>query len=123
MEGPDETDDHYSLDEQPRPFIPNTSDNDKEHKNKSHRVLIHCHAGISRSVTIAAAYLMQKKRQNVEDTIQLIKSARPIADPNDGFMEQLKLWWNVRFRLYRIPEFRVPCEEYEELRRLLRLKG
>lgn len=66
---------------------------------------------------------MQKKRQDVPETMQSIKVARPIAAPNEGFLEQLQLWWDVRFQLYSIPEFRVPCEEYKELLRRLALRG
>lgn len=123
-EEPEDTDENYSHDEQPRTFsfFDDNSSNETNNKGQQ-RVLIHCHAGISRSVTIAAAYLMRKKRQNIEETMQMIKRARPVARPNDGFMQQLQLWWDVRFQLFRIPEFRVPCEEYEELRRRLVLRG
>lgn len=127
LEDADETNDHHRLDEWSRPVTrPKHLLNRSlppPNPRKRQRVLIHCHAGISRSVTIAAAYLMQKKRQDVEEALQLIKRARPIAQPNEGFLAQLQLWWDVRFRLYHLPEFLVPCEEYRELKRRLGLKG
>lgn len=52
-------------------------------------VLIHCFAGLSRSVTIAAAYLMKAKNMTCDQAMQLIKQARPAARPNEGFMEEL----------------------------------
>lgn len=78
---------------------------------------------MSRSVAVAAAYLMYKRRQPVRETMQAIRRARPVARPNESFLAQLRLWWDVRFRLYRIPEFRVPCEEYEDLQRRWLLRG
>jgi dual specificity phosphatase 12 len=53
-------------------------------------VLIHCAAGMSRSVSIAAAYLIAAGGLSAADAVAAIKRARPIADPNKGFMEQLE---------------------------------
>ncbi|EPY34285.1 phopshatase [Strigomonas culicis] len=47
-------------------------------------ILIHCFAGLSRSVTIAAAYLMKAKHMTCDEAMQLIKQARPAARPNEG---------------------------------------
>lgn len=55
-------------------------------------VLVHCHAGISRSVAIVLAYLMHMRKISVQDALNLIRSRRPIADPNSGFMHQLELY-------------------------------
>lgn len=52
-------------------------------------VLIHCAAGMSRSVSIAAAYLIASEGLSAADAVAAIKRARHIADPNRGFMEQL----------------------------------
>lgn len=53
-------------------------------------VLIHCFAGISRSVTITVAYLMKKRGMNLTQALEHVKSRRPQAAPNVGFMVQLK---------------------------------
>lgn len=49
--------------------------------------------GKSRSVTIAIAYLMrQYPKHTVSSALELIRTSRPIAEPNDGFMAQLELY-------------------------------
>ncbi len=59
---------------------------------KSHpeaRVLVHCYKGASRSATVVCAYLMKTKRWSTNETLAYIKSRRPSADPNFGFVMQL----------------------------------
>ncbi|XP_050727602.1 dual specificity protein phosphatase 3-like [Eriocheir sinensis] len=52
------------------------------------KVLVHCFMGISRSSTIACAYLMLKKRMSAVEAIQTLRQNRAIY-PNDGFLQQL----------------------------------
>ncbi|KJE97610.1 dual specificity protein phosphatase 9 [Capsaspora owczarzaki ATCC 30864] len=52
-------------------------------------VLVHCQAGISRSSTFVAAYLMFKHNYTVEQALGIIRDARPIISPNPGFRRQL----------------------------------
>jgi atypical dual specificity phosphatase len=63
--------------------------------NEQHgvRVLVHCECGISRSVTAVAAYLLKvfpDKYKTVEDVLNFIRSKRIVANPNYGFVHQLK---------------------------------
>ncbi|KXJ12801.1 Dual specificity protein phosphatase 19 [Exaiptasia diaphana] len=53
-------------------------------------VLVHCNAGISRSSTAVIAYLMHSMRMTLSDALELVREARPVAKPNDGFMKQLQ---------------------------------
>ena len=53
-------------------------------------VLVHCSAGVSRSPTIVAAYLMRRHSMTLFDALGSIITARQIASPNSGFLTQLK---------------------------------
>ena len=53
------------------------------------KVLVHCSAGISRSVTIVIAYLVREKNMDVDEALDFIQTKRPRANPNNGFMSQL----------------------------------
>ena len=56
------------------------------------KVLVHCMAGISRSVSMVVYYLMKKHHLNFDDTIDFVKNKRKIANPNISFKLQLKLY-------------------------------
>ena len=68
----------------------------------NNKVYIHCHYGISRSVTILTAYLLWNMLLNneissnddikkvVENTIKSIQEKRPKANPNNGFVVALE---------------------------------
>ena len=55
-------------------------------------VLVHCHQGKSRSVALVAAYLCAVKGFTLPKALKLIQGARPFAQPNPGFMQQLTEW-------------------------------
>lgn len=52
-------------------------------------VLVHCLAGVSRSVTITVAYLMFKYRLNLNDAYNVVRAKKSNISPNFNFMEQL----------------------------------
>lgn len=52
-------------------------------------VLIHCHAGVSRSPTIAVAYLMKHYPMAMSEAYKFVKTRRSIISPNLNFMGQL----------------------------------
>lgn len=52
-------------------------------------LLIHCHAGISRSTTILASYIMRERGMTRDAALDMIRTYRCSISPNEGFMEQL----------------------------------
>ncbi|XP_021291791.1 dual specificity protein phosphatase 1-like isoform X3 [Herrania umbratica] len=59
-------------------------------KRQGGGVLVHCFVGKSRSVTIVVSYLMKKHGMSVSQALELVKSKRPLAAPNSGFIQQLQ---------------------------------
>ncbi|KAF9462746.1 phosphotyrosine protein [Collybia nuda] len=53
------------------------------------RVLVHCVEGVSRSVSVVAAFLIAQYGWTPAEAVQYIKSKRRVADPNFGFVQQL----------------------------------
>ncbi|XP_055964669.1 dual specificity protein phosphatase 9 isoform X2 [Sorex fumeus] len=52
-------------------------------------ILVHCLAGVSRSVTLTVAYLMQKLKLSLNDAYDLVKRKKSNISPNFNFMGQL----------------------------------
>lgn len=75
--------------------------------------------GISRSASIAMAYLMFKKRQNFKETWEMIGQFRPRVYPNRGFRQQLRVWFDLRFNLYDNGMFKKWRREYQLIRKQL----
>lgn len=59
-------------------------------------VLIHCLAGMSRSVTVCVAYIMSISNLNWHDALRVVRVGRKIANPNSGFQIQLQDFENNR---------------------------
>jgi hypothetical protein len=87
------------------PYFSFTSNWIQYHLRSNQAVLVHCMAGISRSSTIIAAYLMSRYGWTRDYTIRYMRSKRPMVNPNPGFMYQLGEWErflkkNVNARLH-----------------------
>ena len=54
------------------------------------KVLVHCHAGISRSSSIILSYLIKYKKMTLEEALSLAREKREKINPNPGFIKQLK---------------------------------
>ncbi|EFO62427.1 Dual-specificity protein phosphatase [Giardia lamblia P15] len=57
----------------------------------SRGVLVHCGVGVSRSALVVIGYLMINKNMSFSDAYALLRSKRPCVNPNDGFVEFLKI--------------------------------
>jgi atypical dual specificity phosphatase len=59
-------------------------------KKGTGKILVHCSAGISRSPTVIATYLMKRKGMTLKAALGQIIRVRPQISPNAGFLQQLK---------------------------------
>ncbi|XP_058826572.1 dual specificity protein phosphatase Mpk3 isoform X2 [Topomyia yanbarensis] len=60
-----------------------------EARAKGVGVLVHCLAGVSRSVTVTLAYIMFARTLSLNDAFSLVRARKPDVSPNFHFMEQL----------------------------------
>ena len=54
-------------------------------------MLLHCSQGVSRSASLAIAYLMWKQNTTFDNTLAAVKAIRGVANPNIGFTCQVCL--------------------------------
>ncbi|KAK6185146.1 hypothetical protein SNE40_007441 [Patella caerulea] len=71
-------------------FISQSNDFIHKARLSGGNVIIHCLAGVSRSVTLTAAYIMTVTNLQWRDTLNSIRGARSCANPNFGFQRQLQ---------------------------------
>ncbi|XP_026316845.1 dual specificity protein phosphatase 22-A-like isoform X2 [Hyposmocoma kahamanoa] len=69
-------------------------------------VLIHCLAGMSRSVTVAVAYIMSVTSLSWREALKVVRAGRAVANPNFGFQRQLQ-----DFETYKLVEERRRLKE------------
>ncbi|KAK4096122.1 phosphatases II [Parathielavia hyrcaniae] len=90
------------------PPTPTTTNTATPPRSPHGAVLVHCAMGKSRSVTAVIAYLLWKHPHRfgksnptitaqaaVAQALEWVRKTRPIAEPNDGFMRQLEMWWDM----------------------------
>jgi dual specificity MAP kinase phosphatase len=61
----------------------------EEMRKQNRNVLVHCHAGVSRSATIVCAYLMKKNNWSMDQALGFIKGKRERVRPNQNFLALL----------------------------------
>lgn len=64
---------------------------------RNEKILVHCSRGVSRSVTMVLAYLMIKQNMTYNDALALVRSKRIMANPNEGFKNQLIKFINENY--------------------------
>lgn len=57
--------------------------------SEEEKILVHCHAGQSRSCALVIAWLIMKRSYTLKDAVTLVQKARPQAAPNAGYMNSL----------------------------------
>lgn len=71
------------------PWLDRSVDFIEKAKANNGRVLVHCLAGISRSATIAIAYIMNRMDMSLDEAYRFVKEKRPTISPNFNFLGQL----------------------------------
>lgn len=56
-------------------------------------------AGMSRSVTVAVAYIMSVTNLSWKEALKVVRAGRSVANPNLGFQTQLQ-----EYEFYKLPE-------------------
>ncbi|CAD8119455.1 unnamed protein product [Paramecium sonneborni] len=65
-------------------------------------VLVHCMAGISRSVSCVIAYLIYKNNWNYDQAFNFVKQKRNCSKPNQGFKKQL-----IKYAEQKLPKNQI----------------
>ncbi|KAG7324350.1 hypothetical protein KOW79_012366 [Hemibagrus wyckioides] len=71
------------------PWLDKTNEFIDKAKVSNCRVIVHCLAGISRSATIAIAYIMKTMGLSSDEAYRFVKDRRPSISPNFNFLGQL----------------------------------
>ena len=62
----------------------------KEGSENGNKILIHCGAGMSRSITLCLMYMIIVKKYKFSDAYKIVKEKRKCAVPNSGFRKLLE---------------------------------
>lgn len=77
-------------------YFPITNDFIHAARLRDGNVLIHCLAGMSRSITVCIAYIMTVTQLSWRDGLKVVRAGRAIANPNLGFQTQLQEFETTR---------------------------
>uniref|UniRef100_A0A3P8S387 Dual specificity phosphatase 22b n=1 Tax=Amphiprion percula TaxID=161767 RepID=A0A3P8S387_AMPPE len=72
-----------------------------ESRLKGEGCLVHCLAGVSRSVTLVVAYIMTVTGLGWQEALAAVRVARPCAGPNLGFQRQLQEFETTQAEQFR----------------------
>ncbi|XP_059402546.1 dual specificity protein phosphatase 8-like isoform X1 [Carassius carassius] len=102
------------------PWLDKTNEFIDKAKVSNCRVIVHCLAGISRSATIAIAYIMKTMGLSSDDAYRFVKDRRPSISPNFNFLGQL-LEFEKGLRLLKA--LSSGQEKLEQLKELTQPRG
>lgn len=94
--------------------------------SSSSSVLVHCHAGQSRSAAIITAYLMKTQKLSVKEAYTKLQHIKPDVKMNEEFLEQLTLYEAMNCELdtssvlYKQFRLKKVTEKYPELKNVPR---
>ncbi|KAF4469646.1 dual specificity phosphatase [Fusarium albosuccineum] len=83
-----------------------------EDPGRQPNVLIHCRLGMSRSASVAIAYLMRQRRESLNIILPEVRTRRRVK-PRDNFLDQLQVWEAVGYDVWQDKARRVPKEAYQ----------
>ncbi|XP_071984747.1 dual specificity protein phosphatase 12 isoform X2 [Engystomops pustulosus] len=95
-------------------------------EKKGSCVLVHCHAGLSRSPAVIAAYLMNTTRCTFEEAYQRLQDKKPDIKINEEFVNQLAIFEEMgcdvdisstSYKQYRLKKL---TQKYPELKKVPR---
>ncbi|XP_012658146.1 dual specificity protein phosphatase 12 [Otolemur garnettii] len=93
-------------------------------RDEGRAVLVHCHAGVSRSVAVVTAFVMKTNLVTFEEAYGHLQSVKPDAKMNEGFERQLKLYQAMGYEvdtssaIYKQYRLQVVTEKYPELQNI-----
>ncbi|KAJ1932825.1 tyrosine protein phosphatase yvh1, partial [Linderina macrospora] len=80
-------------------YFPECNEYIREAISSGGQILVHCLAGQSRSATVSLAYMMQRDGIGRDEALAAMKARRPQVHPNPGFMDQLDLYYDLRYEV------------------------
>ncbi|XP_063283674.1 dual specificity protein phosphatase 12 [Pelobates fuscus] len=89
-------------------------------------ILVHCHAGVSRSAAIITAYMMSTENLSFEDAYARLQAIKTNVKINDEFVKQLELFEamgcqvDMTCSIYKQYRLQKVTEKYPELQKLPR---
>uniref|UniRef100_UPI00398EC14F dual specificity protein phosphatase 12 isoform X2 n=1 Tax=Pristiophorus japonicus TaxID=55135 RepID=UPI00398EC14F len=89
-------------------------------------VLVHCHAGVSRSAAVVTAFIMKTDGLTFEEAYSKLQAVKPDVKINDEFVKQLKLYEVMGYEVnltsadYKQYRLQKVTEKYPELQNLPR---
>lgn len=88
-----------------------------EKSNKIGKVLVHCHAGMSRSASFVCAWLMKRDKISLREAEEVVLSKKPDIAINQGFIHQLLIFESMGCTIdYYHPGYKI--HKFRKLRQL-----